>query len=123
MPDCVIIHADDAIKIYSLKSSSRDDCCLALFQDATWICFHKTCLEQREVYMSSKTNGPFSCRHIGKIGSSVEEPIEKYSLNDDLIGKYPADQNTVDQLTSLAEEINGTAIAFKVSEKAFVVYG
>ncbi|XP_028418856.1 uncharacterized protein LOC114544404 [Dendronephthya gigantea] len=123
IPDCVIVYKEGDTSLYSVNSSTRDDRCLVLMQGTNCLCYHETCKQQRAIHLSS-SGRPFSCKHSEKIDSKPQEPFEKYFLSDESIRTYPADNGTQETIFSLMKKLSASqAVAMKVSDKNFVVYG
>ena len=79
--------------LHSIRTSSRDDCCLVYSKNNLWICLHADCKDVQAAYVSSDHAVDFTCQHIKQVSDSIGV-LDKYNLIAAKIAAYPCDTLT-----------------------------
>ena len=121
-PDAVLVYQSATEKIFSAKTSSRDDRCFVQQEGETWFCSHNDCKNTRASFVSSGRINAFSCKHSAKCTDAVSVQ-ETYSISLGDIEKYKGDSAAKDSLKSLLTSHGDFPLVVKVSDVSFAVFG
>lgn len=121
VPECTMILLSGGTKIFSVKTTTRNNRCFVVMEDGVVMCHNSVCKEKRSVFVHSGQAEAFTCEHSEKIKVS-SEPEWSSSCDHGNIETYVADNNTKSVLLGIVNKSSSFPHAVRVSENVFAVY-
>lgn len=122
-PPAVLVVETENEKVFSVKTSTRDDRCFVMQEGSTFFCAHQECKTARATFVSSNLSETFSCSHSEKCKDAVAPEIV-YELSSELIQAYDGDNSAKDTLLAIEQfRLPHYPVICKVSDVSYVVLG
>ena len=126
VPKCTLVEQpSEGLSVYSVKTSTHDDRCIVVCEEALSMCQHHLCKQNRAIHINSQKVANFSCQHLDTTRDCTT-PLQVFNMiPDEIITSYVCDHNTKKSLEEVAAASRAQSfpIAVHVSLTMNCVFG
>ncbi|XP_028391325.1 uncharacterized protein LOC114516136 isoform X2 [Dendronephthya gigantea] len=126
VPKCtLVVQPSDGLSIYSVNTSTYDDRCIVVREEASSMCQHHLCKQNRAIHINSQKVASFSCQHLESTRDCTT-PLQTFNgISDEVISSYLCDDETKKTLAEVANASKAQSfpVVVHVSPTMYCIFG